>query len=38
MAPPHPGTILNVHSISLSVPPERAGALIDTLGSEVDAL
>lgn len=30
--------VSNVHSIRLNVPPERAGALIDTLGSEADLL
>lgn len=30
--------MLNVHSVVLPVPPERAGALLDTLGSDADVL
>lgn len=32
------GHVLNVHSVHLEVPQERAGALLDTLGSDTDEL
>ena len=33
-----PPSVRNVHSVQLPVPPERAGALLDTLGSDHDVL